>query len=114
MTIGVGARTPYSTIAGSIQKIDTSGDQVYFFIQHQVRLPPGKYDPFSQYTSFSATLYSSKMDDAHLDKVPPEFIVSHIAQYACSSDCAVILNLPRVSSSLSVCCISKVVPAPSV
>jgi hypothetical protein len=46
------------------------------------------------------------MDDAHLDKVPPESIVSHVAQFACSSDCAVTLNLSRVSLSFCLC-ISK-------
>lgn len=90
-------------IAGSIQKIDASGDQVHFFIQRQAPLPLGRYDPFCRYTSFPATLYSSKMDDVHLDEVPLESIVSHVARFTYSADCAVILNLSRVSLSTSFC-----------
>jgi hypothetical protein len=40
--------TPSSTIpvAGSIQKIDNSGNQVYFVVKRQAALPLAKFDPF--------------------------------------------------------------------
>jgi hypothetical protein len=83
-------------IAGSIQVIDTSGDQIYLSIKCQSPLPPGNYDPFRRYSSFPATIYSSNMDDGPADRVPLESVVSHVARFTFSSGCAVILNLSRV------------------
>jgi hypothetical protein len=89
---------PSSTtpIAGSIQKIVTSGDQVNFFIKRQVPLPCDKYDPFRRYPLFPAKVYSSKMDDGPEDRIPPQSVISHVARFDFSSERAVIINLSRV------------------
>ncbi|KAF8224002.1 hypothetical protein L208DRAFT_1227679, partial [Tricholoma matsutake] len=87
--------TSSTPIAGSIQTTDTSGSQVYLFINCQPCLSQGGYNPFHQYTSFPATLYSSKMDDGPADRVPSESVVSHVALFIFSPDHAVILNLSR-------------------
>jgi hypothetical protein len=84
-------------VSGSIQKIDTSGDQVYFVVKRQGALPPTKFDPFHRYTSFPASLYSSKMDDGPNDRICPQSVISHVARFNISSEYAVILNLSRVS-----------------
>jgi hypothetical protein len=85
-------------IAGSIQSIQCSGSQVYFYIKRQAPLPLTKYDPFCRYPSFPAKLYSSKMVDGPDDVVPVESAVSHVARFELSSERAVILNLSRVCS----------------
>jgi hypothetical protein len=59
------------------------------------------YDLFCHYSFFPATLYSSEMDDGPVDRVPLESIVSHVAWFTFSPDCAVVLNLSRVSSFYS-------------
>jgi hypothetical protein len=94
--------TPSSTtpIAGSIQKIMTSDDQVYFLVKRQAPLPQSKFDPFRRYTTFPATVYSSKMDDGPDDRVCPQSVLSHIARFEFSSERAVILNLSRVCCCL--------------
>jgi hypothetical protein len=94
--------TPSSTIpvAGSIQKIDNSGEQVYFVVKRQAALPPTKFDPFRRYTSFPAVVYSSKMDSGPSDRICPQWVVSHVARFSMSSERAVILNLSRVSHHL--------------
>jgi hypothetical protein len=91
--------TPSSTtpVAGSIQKIETSGNQTYFFIKRQTMLPSSAYNPFRRYTSFPATVYSAKMDDGPDVRVCPQSVVSHVARFNFSSERAVIVNLSRVS-----------------
>jgi hypothetical protein len=84
-------------IAGSIQSIYTTGEQVYFVVKRQATLPPMKFDPFCRYPSFPGTVYSSKMDSGPNDIICPQFVVSHVARFNISSDRAVILNLSRVS-----------------
>jgi hypothetical protein len=84
-------------IAGSIQKIVTSDDQVHFFIKRQATLPSTQFDPFQRYPLFPAKVYSSRMDDGPEDRVPPQSVVSHVARFKFSSNRAVILNLSRVS-----------------
>jgi hypothetical protein len=83
-------------IAGSIQSIDSSRDQVFFSIKRQAPLPPGKHDPFCRFPLFPAVTYSSQMDDSPEDLVPAESVVSHAARYSFSSDRAVLVNLSRV------------------
>jgi hypothetical protein len=83
-------------VAGSIQAINTSGDQVYFSIKRQAPLPPGIYDPFCHYPSFPARVYSSSMDDGPADLVPVKSVVSHVAHFAFSANRSVIVNLSRV------------------
>jgi hypothetical protein len=66
-------------VAGSIQKIDTSGDQVYFVVECYITLLMTKFDPFQQYQFFPASLYSSKMDDGPNDRICLELVLSHVA-----------------------------------
>ena len=84
-------------VAGSIQQIDTSGDQVYFVVKRQATPPQGKYDHFRQYTYFPATVYSLKMDNGPSDRIHPPLVVLHVARFNMFSERAVILNLSRVS-----------------
>jgi hypothetical protein len=85
-----------SPIAGSIQRIETAGDNTIFHIRRQGKLPPGKFDPFLPYPHFPAKTYSSQMDDV-VDQIPPSLVLSHCARCEFSDDRAVILDLSRVS-----------------
>lgn len=87
-------------VAGSIQRIQTTGDKTIFHVQRQAPLPPGKLDPFLPYPHFPAKTYSSLMEDV-VDKVEPFSVLSHCARYNFSDDRAVILNLSRVSPTRS-------------
>ncbi|RDB30197.1 hypothetical protein Hypma_010457 [Hypsizygus marmoreus] len=87
-------------VAGSIKKIMSSSRDVELSVKHQVRLPPGSYDLFSRYPSFPARVYSLKMDNGLADRVSFELVVSHVARFTFSSNCAVILNLSRVHEPL--------------
>ncbi|KAJ7080261.1 hypothetical protein C8R44DRAFT_653822 [Mycena epipterygia] len=84
-----------SLIAGSIQCIETAGDDTIFHIRRQAPLPPGKFDPFLPYPHFPARTYSSFMEDV-VDKVKPFAVISHCARFEFSDNRAVILNLSRV------------------
>jgi hypothetical protein len=88
-------------VAGSIQTIHVSSNQVVFSIKHQAPLPKGKYDPFCRYPSFPATLYSAEMDPGPEDRVPLHRVLSHAARFNISGGRAVILNLSRVGSGYS-------------
>lgn len=89
---------PLSTtaIVGSIQKIEASGEEAFFWVKRQAPLSSNKYDPFCRYTSFPAKVYSSLMDNGPEDRIRPQAVVSHIARFEFSSERAVILNLSRV------------------
>ncbi|KAJ6565160.1 hypothetical protein DFH09DRAFT_873950, partial [Mycena vulgaris] len=81
-------------IAGSIQRIETDGDDTIFHIQRQAPLPAGKFDPFAPFIHFPARTYSSMMEDI-IDEVPPSSVFPHCARYNFSDHRAVILDLLR-------------------
>ena len=87
--------SPTTSTAGSIEKIMVCGTVVQLSIRRQMQLPPGSYDPFLQYSSFPARLYSAEMDSGSLDIVPLTSVLSHVARYIFVNQ-AVILNLSRV------------------
>lgn len=90
-----------SATAGSIQKIQIIGNQVYFLIQRQAPLPSHKRDPFTPFPHFPAKTYSSKMQDGPMDRINPSSVISHVARFEFSDDRVVILNLSRVFSQLA-------------
>jgi hypothetical protein len=87
-------------VAGSIQKITTSGDSVVFSIKRQAPLPANAFDPFIRFNLLRAKSYSSKMSDGPDDVVPPTAILNHVARYNYSNGRAVILNLSKVGLKL--------------
>ncbi|KAJ6537919.1 hypothetical protein B0H19DRAFT_961818, partial [Mycena capillaripes] len=86
------ASTP---IAGSIERILSTGEDTSFIIRRQAPLPSGQSDPFLRYYPyFPAQTYSSKMQNT-IDTVKPSMILSHCARFEFSQDRAVVINLSR-------------------
>ncbi|CAK5270815.1 unnamed protein product [Mycena citricolor] len=80
-------------IAGSIEKIEMSGDDIQFTIRRQTPLSPGMHDPFAAYRPyFPASMYSDKMSNVR-DSVPLDDVVCHYARFNHTRGRCVVLSL---------------------
>ncbi|KAJ7086813.1 hypothetical protein B0H15DRAFT_781765 [Mycena belliarum] len=86
--------------AGSIESIEILETGPQFLVRRQAPLPAGKNDPFKPFPDLRAKTYSSKMAN-ETDKIHAQAIIAHCARFEFSNERAVVLELLKVSVSLS-------------
>ncbi|TDL13614.1 hypothetical protein BD410DRAFT_735121 [Rickenella mellea] len=84
-----------SPVPGCIKYIILNPDKPIFAVQRHLNVPQGTVDPFAPYPDFPAKLYSALLSD-DLELVEADWVVSHFARWAISSECVVVLSLSKV------------------